>query len=86
MFDPNDPEEVNRAKKLAHDMATEAIQMGGTCTGEHGVGIGKIDHLYQEMGPGSMKVMETIKHSLDPKGILNPGKVLKNRCMDHASK
>jgi FAD/FMN-containing dehydrogenase len=47
-----------------------------TCTGEHGIGAGKISSLEKEAGPGAMAVMLSIKNALDPKGILNPGKVL----------
>jgi len=76
MFDPDDPKDVAEAKRLAHDMATEAIRLGGTCTGEHGVGVGKKKHLVQEMGAGTMRVMEVVKRSLDPHNTLNPGKIL----------
>lgn len=57
-------------------MAHRAIEMGGTCSGEHGVGVGKIDLLRLEMGEGSMQLMELIKTSIDPHNIMNPGKVL----------
>ena len=75
MFDPNDPNEVKMAKELANNMAIEAISLGGTCTGEHGVGMGKITHLYNEMGANTMTIMEKIKSTLDPNHILNPGKI-----------
>lgn len=76
MFDPASPRDVAEAQRLAHDMANSAIAMGGTCTGEHGVGVGKKKHLLKEMGPGTMKVMEMIKLTLDPDNVLNPGKIL----------
>jgi D-lactate dehydrogenase (cytochrome) len=48
--------------------------MGGTCTGEHGIGLGKIEHLRREAGAG-VEVMRRIKHALDPSGLMNPGKM-----------
>jgi len=74
-FKPNDAKEVKQAKDFAHFMAERAIHLGGTCTGEHGVGIGKKELLRLEMGDDTIQVMRKIKKSLDEKGILNPGKV-----------
>ena len=76
MFTPSIEAEYKEALRLAHLMAEKAIALGGTCTGEHGVGVGKKTHLKKEMGHGSMKVMGEIKSSLDQRRILNPGKVL----------
>ena len=67
---------VPSMRELTHLMTDAIIAMGGTCTGEHGIGAGKILSLEKEAGPGSMAVMLSIKNALDPKGILNPGKVL----------
>jgi D-lactate dehydrogenase (cytochrome) len=53
------------------------IDMGGTCTGEHGIGSGKIDALVAETGAAAVGIMKSIKQSLDPNDILNPGKVFK---------
>ena len=50
--------------------------MGGTCTGEHGVGIGKKKYLPKELGDGAVAVMATLKHALDPDNIMNPGKII----------
>ncbi len=75
-FKPEDPSEVRRAKALATSMAEKAIALGGTCTGEHGIGAGKKELLRREMGEGSMRLMELLKSSVDPQNILNPGKVV----------
>jgi len=76
MMDSNKPEEVAEAKSLLHFMGQTAIDMGGTCTGEHGVGVGKMDLMEVEMGVGSIETMKRIKREFDPKNIMNPGKVL----------
>ena len=73
--DPHKPEELPAVRELTHHMTDAIIDMGGTCTGEHGIGAGKISSLEKEAGPGSMAVMASIKNALDPKGILNPGKI-----------
>lgn len=73
--DPNKPEELPIIREMTHQIADAIIDMGGTCTGEHGIGAGKIASLEKEAGPGSMQVMISIKNALDPKGILNPGKI-----------
>jgi D-lactate dehydrogenase (cytochrome) len=54
---------------------SRALGMGGTCTGEHGVGLHKMDFLVTEAGAGAIDMMRTIKRALDPKNILNPGKI-----------
>ena len=73
--DPNKPEELPAVRELTHHMTDAIIDMGGTCTGEHGIGAGKISSLEKEAGRGSMAVMASIKKALDPQGILNPGKI-----------
>jgi D-lactate dehydrogenase (cytochrome) len=61
------------------------LRAGGTCTGEHGVGYGKIKYLADQYGPGAVRMMELIKESLDPNNILNPGKVVAYRSAAPAS-
>lgn len=76
MIDPNDPADVARAEGVNERMVHRAIDMDGTCTGEHGVGLHKMGFLIREHGTDAIDVMRTIKHALDPKNILNPGKVI----------
>ena len=57
-------------------LSRRAQSVSGTCTGEHGVGIGKVKYMGQELGQGSLDVMKSIKKTLDPHNIMNPGKVL----------
>jgi D-lactate dehydrogenase (cytochrome) len=72
---PDDPEEMAEAAHLNERMVLRAIAMGGTCTGEHGVGYGKIPFLAVEHGD-AVDVMRAIKQALDPQNIMNPGKVV----------
>lgn len=76
VFDPNDERENHEAHRLNMSMVKRAIEMEGTCTGEHGIGIGKKEYLIPELGEGSVELMKTIKRALDPKNILNPGKII----------
>lgn len=74
MIDLNDKDEVARADKLNAHLVEYALQRGGTCTGEHGVGIGKMKYQRKEHGT-ALDVMQSFKQVLDPNGILNPGKI-----------
>ncbi|HRO83002.1 MAG TPA: FAD-linked oxidase C-terminal domain-containing protein, partial [Alicycliphilus denitrificans] len=75
LIDPAAPEERERAEQLNHRLVARALSMGGTCTGEHGVGVHKMGFLVDETGAGAVDVMRAIKRALDPKNILNPGKI-----------
>ena len=75
LFDPADADERSRAEALAARVSMRAIRMGGTCTGEHGIGLHKLGALEQEHGD-AIAVMQTIKRALDPRNILNPGKTV----------
>jgi len=75
LIDPSDKDEFERASRVNERMTERALAMGGTCTGEHGIGIGKQHALRAQHGEG-VDVMRAIKTALDPAGILNPGKVL----------
>jgi D-lactate dehydrogenase (cytochrome) len=74
LFDGDDPADVARMKAFCHRLALRALAMDGTCTGEHGVGQGKMDYLEAEFGP-ALAVMRQIKRTLDPHNIMNPGKI-----------
>ena len=75
LIDPAKPEEREVAEKLNHALVARALRLEGTCTGEHGVGLHKIDFLVAETGVGAVNMMRSIKRALDPKNIMNPGKI-----------
>jgi len=74
LVDPRAEEEIARAKALHRRMVLRALALDGTCTGEHGIGTGKIEFLAREHGAG-VEVMRALKQALDPAGIMNPGKI-----------
>jgi D-lactate dehydrogenase (cytochrome) len=76
LVDPDDPAELERAKALNDRLVRRAIDMDGTCTGEHGVGYGKAAFLELEHGPEALAMMRAVKAALDPDGLFNPGKVI----------
>jgi len=73
--DPKKPEELEEVRHITHEITMKMIELGGTCTGEHGIGSGKIQALVEETGAPAVSIMKLIKQSLDPNNILNPGKV-----------
>jgi D-lactate dehydrogenase (cytochrome) len=75
LIDPGKPKEREVAEKLNHSLVTRALRLEGTCTGEHGVGLHKMDFLVTETGLGAVDMMRSIKRALDPKNIMNPGKI-----------
>ena len=75
VLDPANGAELAEARRLNELMVLRALAMGGTCSGEHGVGIGKMKFLEQEHGP-ALEVMRTIKRALDPDNRMNPGKMI----------
>ena len=77
LVDPSDPKDVARAESVNERMVHRAIAMDGTCTGEHGIGLHKLDFLVHEAGEEAVDLMRTIKHALDPNNIFNPGKVIR---------
>lgn len=77
LVDPHDPAEMAIAEGINARMVARAIAMDGTCTGEHGVGLHKMDFLVQEHGENAIATMRALKHALDPNNILNPGKIIR---------
>ena len=75
LLDPDKPQEREIAEKLNHQLVARALSLEGTCTGEHGVGLHKMDFLVTEAGVGAVDMMRTIKRALDPRNIMNPGKI-----------
>ncbi|MGY1734303.1 FAD-binding oxidoreductase [Geodermatophilus sp. SYSU D01045] len=78
-FDPTDPDQRARAFAAFDDVLELGLALGGTVTGEHGIGSIKVEWLEREIGPVSLDVHRRIKDALDPAGLLNPGKVLRRR-------
>ncbi|HXX09257.1 MAG TPA: FAD-linked oxidase C-terminal domain-containing protein [Pseudolabrys sp.] len=76
LVDMNDADEVKRAEALSERLVERALAMDGTCTGEHGVGQGKMKYLLAEHGAAALAAMAAIKRALDPQNIMNPGKIV----------
>jgi D-lactate dehydrogenase (cytochrome) len=75
LIDPEIPKEREIAEDLNYKLVSRALRLGGTCTGEHGIGLHKIDFLVTEAGAGAVNMMRTLKQALDPHNIMNPGKI-----------
>lgn len=75
MVDPDDPESVEAGETVSKRLVERTIELGGTSTGEHGVGTGKREYLVEEHDEAAIEAMRSIKRGLDPNGILNPGKI-----------
>ena len=75
LIDPEIPSEREIAEDLNHKLVSRALRLGGTCTGEHGIGLHKMDFLVTEAGVGAVNMMRTLKQALDPHNIMNPGKI-----------
>ncbi|MDC9719780.1 MAG: FAD-linked oxidase C-terminal domain-containing protein [Gammaproteobacteria bacterium] len=74
-FWPDNPDQVRAAKQLSHYLVQQALALQGTCTGEHGIGLRKKAYLLEEHGAHAVSTMGLIKRALDPKNIMNPGKI-----------
>ena len=80
MIDPASEAELAEAEAINERIVRRAIAMEGTCTGEHGIGMGKIGFLREEFGAAGVAAMRAVKAALDPQGIMNPGKVVADCC------
>ena len=75
LLDPGKPQEREIAEQLNQQLVARALRLEGTCSGEHGIGLHKMDFLVTEAGTGAVEMMRTIKRALDPHNIMNPGKI-----------
>ena len=75
LMDPNDAAELATVEHMNLRMVQRALRLAGTCTGEHGIGLHKMPYLVEEAGAGAVEMMRSIKRALDPKNIMNPGKI-----------
>lgn len=73
MYNAKDPEERRKVEECVYKMVDRALAMDGTCTGEHGIGLGKKQSLVKELGLDTIGVMQKLKMSIDPLWIMNPG-------------
>ena len=85
LFDANDPDQLRRAEAFGADILETSVAMGGTITGEHGVGVEKLNSMCVQFAPEEMAMMMAVKHAFDPPGLLNPGKVIPtlHRCAEY---
>ena len=79
LTDERDAAEMHRVEIALKDIVDAALALGGTITGEHGVGLAKKPFLKQQLGDASYALLQAIKHTLDPDGLLNPGKIFDPR-------
>jgi D-lactate dehydrogenase (cytochrome) len=83
LLDPDNEQEREAAEALNHKLVKRALSLEGTCSGEHGIGLHKMDFLVAETGVGAVNMMRTLKKALDPQNILNPGKIFSIDQLSH---
>jgi glycolate oxidase len=85
LFDANEPDQLHRAELFGADILETSVAMGGTVTGEHGVGIEKLSSMCVQFSPPELQQMRAVKAAFDPRGLLNPGKVIPTlqRCAEY---
>lgn len=74
-IDTNLQDEIDRYENYSKSLVNKAIELGGTCTGEHGIGLGKKKYLETQFGSNGINLMKTIKKAIDPNNIMNPQKI-----------
>ena len=84
LFDPADPEQTERTKKAGEEILAYCVEAGGAITGEHGVGLEKIDQMCVQFAAGELNQFHALKAVFDPDGLLNPGKAIPtlSRCAE----
>jgi len=86
LADPEDAEELRRVKAFGEHLGRRALALHGTCTGEHGIGLGKRQLLQEEVGAVGIEIMRQLKAMLDPRGLMNPGKIFPEEfCHKHST-
>jgi D-lactate dehydrogenase (cytochrome) len=75
----DDPDYLKRVHSVNDRLIRRTLEVGGTCTGEHGVGYGKAHYLESQYGSGAVEMMRAIKQAVDPHNIMNPGKVIPSK-------
>jgi len=85
LFDANDPDQFDRAERFGAEILETSVALGGTVTGEHGVGLEKLNSMCVQFSPDERAQFLAVKAAFDPKGLLNPGKVIPTlqRCAEH---
>jgi glycolate oxidase len=85
LFDANDPDQMRRCELFGADVLETSVRLGGTVTGEHGVGVEKLNSMCVQFSPAEREQMFAVKRAFDPKGLLNPGKVIPSlqRCAEY---
>ena len=76
LFDANNPDELQRTEQFAAEVLEKCVEVGGTITGEHGVGIEKIDQMCVQFRPAELELFMAVKRAFDARGLLNPGKAI----------
>ena len=84
LYDANNPGETEKAERFGQQILELGVQMGGTITGEHGVGVEKLDSMCAQFDADELELFHAIKHAFDPDGLLNPGKAVPtlHRCAE----